>query len=99
LCEVSIISTCLTHALSHFGGGHSPHTTAGHHDLAIASFDLAIALDPAFAEAFFSRGLALEAIKQLEAALVDFDRALIFSPEHHEARMHQDSLLRILGRI
>ena len=67
--------------------------------MAVASFDLAIGLDPSFSQAFFSRGLALEALKQLEAALVDYDRALIFNPEHQEARMHQDSLLRTLGRI
>jgi hypothetical protein len=42
---------------------------------------------------------ALEGLKQLDAALVDYDRTLIFNPAHQEAKQHRENLLRALGRI
>jgi tetratricopeptide (TPR) repeat protein len=54
----------------------------------VASYDIAIEVEPKFAEAFFNRGLAHEALNQADQALVDYERALIFDPNHSESQRH-----------
>ena len=50
-------------------------------DEAVANFDIAVALDPDFTEAWISRGIALFALGQFGEAAASYDRALALAPD------------------
>jgi len=51
---------------------------------AISSFNIALEQDPRFAKAYLNRGLAWEALNELEMALLDADQCLLLEPESQE---------------
>ena len=50
-------------------------------DLAVADFDEAIRLDPAFANAYYNRAAAYRAKGELDRALADYDKAIQLDPD------------------
>ena len=59
----------------------------GRYEAAIESYDRAIALQPAFAEAHSNRGNALHELHRFEDALAGYDRALALRPDFAEAHL------------
>ena len=51
----------------------------------IADFDAAIAQKPDYTQAYYRRGVAKEALGQLEAALADYDEAIRLYPDNTDA--------------
>lgn len=62
---------------------------------ALKAFGQALALDPAKASNHYNRGAALLALGQREAALADFERAIVIDPKHGPT---QNALTRLRGR-
>ena len=65
---------------------------------AIASYDIAIALKPDFADAYYNRGTALRGLRQHEAAIESFERAIALNPHYVQAYNNRGNSLRDLGR-
>jgi predicted O-linked N-acetylglucosamine transferase (SPINDLY family) len=65
---------------------------------AVASYDVAIALAPKFADAHYNRGTALRGLRQNEAAIESFDRAIALNPNYVQAYNNRGNSLRDLGR-
>ena len=57
----------------------------GRHDEAIAQFDLAIAAEPRYASAHYSRASALQALGRSRDALQSFARVCAIDPGHYDA--------------
>jgi len=68
-----------------------PGDARGDIDRAIADFSEAIRLDPAFAGALISRGLALEHKGELEQARADYETVLALTPRGEPGRRIQDT--------
>jgi tetratricopeptide (TPR) repeat protein len=66
---------------------------------AVASFDRAIALEPACIEAHNNRGIALQVLKRPAEALASFERALALQPQSAELHNNRGNILRHLGRL
>lgn len=71
----------------------------GQHDKAIARCDQAIALNPAHARAFLTRGLAQRFMGRFEQAMESFERALQLNPALVEALNYLGQCLHALGRF
>ncbi len=56
------------------------HYNAKQYEKAIAAYDLAIQLDPAYVLAYYNRGLAYHAIGEYRKAISDYDRVLRLDP-------------------
>ena len=67
-------------------------------DKAIEDFDMAIALDPYFGDAFLNRGNAFEKIGKLDKAIEDFDKAIALSPSY-EAYFNRGITFEKMGLI
>ena len=65
---------------------------------ALASYDLAVALDPGYADAFCNRGTVLERMNRLDEALASYDRAAVLNPGDAFAYCNRGTLLLRLGR-
>ncbi|WP_404869629.1 tetratricopeptide repeat protein [Kitasatospora griseola] len=74
------------------------HHGEGRHDLALADFDQAVALDPDRPEALHSRGRALIAVQRYEEALIDLGRAVELDPDFSAAFATRGEALRLSGR-
>ncbi|MGX4737151.1 tetratricopeptide repeat protein [Kitasatospora griseola] len=74
------------------------HHGEGRHDLALADFDQAVALDPDRPEALHSRGRALIAVLRYEEALIDLGRAVELDPDFSAAFATRGEALRLSGR-
>jgi protein O-GlcNAc transferase len=68
-------------------------------DEALAAFDQAVALDPAYAQAHFNRGLVLAQQGRLEAALDAYREAVRLRPDYVEAATNAGIALQELGRL
>ncbi|MGL5168371.1 MAG: DUF1850 domain-containing protein [Afipia sp.] len=68
-------------------------------DRAIADYDAALKVDPAYAEALNSRGMAWRAKGDRRRALTDFDAALKLKPDYEAARANRKSLFSEIERI
>jgi tetratricopeptide (TPR) repeat protein len=53
---------------------------------ALRAFGKALALQPGVASHVYNRGVALQALGQMDAARADFERALVIDPSHKPAR-------------
>jgi len=67
-------------------------------DLALASYDRALALRPDFAVALYNRGVTLQGLDRCEEALASYDRALAAQPDHVEALNNRGVMLQRLKR-
>jgi tetratricopeptide (TPR) repeat protein len=67
-------------------------------DLALASYDRALAVRPNHADALSNRGNALKALKRFEEALASYDHALVARPDHADALNNRGLALHALGR-
>ncbi|CAN5364825.1 hypothetical protein BH10PSE10_BH10PSE10_05060 [soil metagenome] len=68
-------------------------------DRAIADFDAALKVDPAFADALNSRGAAWRAKGDRRRALADFDAAIRLKPDFETARANRKSLFSEIERL
>ncbi len=68
-------------------------------DRAIADYDAALKVDPAYAEALNSRGMAWRSKGDRRRALTDFDAALKLKPDYEAARANRKSLFSEIERI
>jgi len=71
----------------------------GELERAIADYDAALKVDPAYAEALNSRGMAWRAKGDRRRALADFDAALKLKPDFEAARANRKSLFSEIERI
>jgi tetratricopeptide (TPR) repeat protein len=58
------------------------------------SFDRAIEIKPAFAQAHNERGVALQQLKKPEMALISFEKAIALDPHLALAHLHRGRLLK-----
>lgn len=65
---------------------------------AVATFQEALALDPANAEAHLKKGIALERMNRLELSLSSYDEALRLNPKRSFAYVHKARVLAALHR-
>jgi tetratricopeptide (TPR) repeat protein len=68
-------------------------------DRAIADYDAALKVEPAYAEALNSRGIAWRAKGDRRRALLDFDAALKLKPDFDAARANRKSLFSEIERL
>ena len=68
------------------------------HDLALANYDAALALQPQHAEALSNRGNTLKALKRYDEALDSYDRALSLQPNYVAALINRGAALYDLKR-
>ena len=71
----------------------------GKYKEAIADYDLAIDLDPDYAEAYYRRGLAKQSLEQYEAAIIDYNDAIRINPDYAEAYCDQAEANSFLGHL
>jgi tetratricopeptide (TPR) repeat protein len=71
----------------------------GKRELALASFDCALAVRPNHAEALSNRGVTLRDLKRFDEALASYDRALTIWPDHAEALSNRGLILHDLKRF
>ena len=71
----------------------------GKNDLALASYDRALALRPDHADALSNRGNTLLALNRFDEALANYDRALAVRPNYAEALSNRGSALEKLNRF
>ena len=65
----------------------------------LASYDQAIALQPDYAEAHYNRGIALEQLWQLDAAVASYGQAIALKPDYAEAYWNRSLVLLLLGHF
>ena len=68
------------------------------HDLALANYDRALALQPQHAEALSNRGNTLKALERYDEALESYDRALSLQPNYAAALINRGAALYDLKR-
>jgi len=71
----------------------------GRHDEAIALFDRAIAILPAFADVHFNKANTLAAVGRGDEALAAYAQAIALKPAYAEARLNAGILLQKRGRM
>ncbi len=57
----------------------------GEYEKAIRECQQALEIDPAYAAAYYDRGLAYASLQQYEAAIADFDQVIALDPQHADA--------------
>ena len=70
----------------------------GKYDLALASYDRALALQADHSEALYNRGNTLKALSRFEDAIASYDRALAVKPDYADALNNRGVALLALGR-
>ena len=71
----------------------------GHFDAAVASYDMALAIQSDYAEAHYNRGNALVELQQHAQAVASYDEAIRLKPDHAEAHYNRGNALRALRDI
>ncbi len=66
---------------------------------ALKDFDAAISAQPAYAEAYNNRGVALKRLGRLEDALQSLNKALQLAPTYHTANLNRSNVLLELERF
>lgn len=95
--EVRLASAAVPAEAAHIDG--IAHYKADRFEQALACFDRALALAPAFASAYNSRGYVLQDLGRLEEALADFTRSVELSPEMAMFRLNLGMLQLKLGQF
>jgi tetratricopeptide (TPR) repeat protein len=72
---------------------------AGRSDEALANYDMATALDPTLADAWYNAGVLLAEANRLDEALVRFQRTVEADPEHIDALYNAGQVNYNLGRF
>ncbi len=67
-------------------------------DMALASYDRAIEIDPTNADAYCNRGIVLIDLRQWDTAFASLNRAIELNPNHAEAHCNHGQLLAIVMR-
>jgi len=70
----------------------------GEYETAISEFTRAFRRNPAYADAYFNRGLVYIAIGQLGPAISDFSQTIEINPEFTEAYVHRGQLYVMMGQ-
>lgn len=65
---------------AHYNLGYVHYTYLKVYSQAIKHYDDAIAADPNYAEAYYSRGLCYEAVGNIDAAIADYQKSLQLKP-------------------
>ena len=73
-------------------------SSLGRNELALASYDRALALQPDFIQAWNNRGAALKQLRRLDEALESYDRALELQPDTVEVLNNRAGVLREMRR-
>jgi tetratricopeptide (TPR) repeat protein len=68
-------------------------------DEAVAAYDAAAAIDPAYPEAFNNRGIALKSLARFDAALESYDVAIALRPGYASAHYNRGNALQELKRF
>ena len=71
----------------------------GEHDLAIASYQKAIAIKPDYADAHNNLGVTLQELGKLEEAVASYRKALALNPDYPEAHNNLGLALQDLGKL
>ncbi|MEH2054633.1 MAG: tetratricopeptide repeat protein [Nostoc sp.] len=71
--------------------------TANENEIAIASYDEAVKIQPDYHQAWYNRGIALGNLGRYEAAIASYEEALKIKSDFHEAWNNRGNLLRNLG--
>jgi predicted O-linked N-acetylglucosamine transferase (SPINDLY family) len=66
---------------------------------AVQSYEGAIEINPSFAEAYFSRGNALQMLKEYKAAVESYDCAVALTPDFTEAYVNRGNALQALFKL
>lgn len=69
----------------------------GECQMAIQNLDMAIKIDPEYAEAFNNRGFIKKKLGQYSESLLDFDRAIELRPDYPHALMNRGDAYKYLG--
>src|SRR5712675_1676982 len=69
------------------------------HQLAVDLIDQAIAINPNDAAFYSNRGIALQALKLLDAAVASYDQAIAVKPDYAEAHYNRGTALHELKRL
>lgn len=85
-------------ALTHYRRGNE-HRVLAQWDAALAEYDIAVSLDPGFANAFCNRGVALEQLGKLEDALASYDQTIKLDPLDALAFYNRGAVLVRLERL
>lgn len=96
-----VCAEILQRAPKHFGALHLLGAIAfqtGFAEKAVQLFSKAIAVNPEAAQAYYSRGIALQALKRFQEALVSYNKAIALKPDHAEAYSNRGIVLGALGR-
>ncbi len=70
---------------------------AGHYTQAIAAYDRALAMNPAFYQAWNNRGSTCFRAKRYDEAIADFDRAIELKPDYAQAWQNRELALLARG--
>ena len=68
-------------------------------DAAVASYEKVIAIKPDYAEAYRSRGVALQYLMQLDAAVASYNQAIALKPDFVEAYLNRGNALKELKQL
>ncbi len=74
-------------------------SSLGKNELALASYDKALALRPDFAEATYNRGNVLKKLKRLDEALASYERTIALQPGYAKAFSNRGNTLTELKRF
>jgi protein O-GlcNAc transferase len=91
----------LQRAPKNFGALHLLGAIAfqtGFPEKAVAFFSKAIAVNPHAPQAYYNRGIALQALNRFQEALVSYNKAIALKPDHAEAYSNRGIVLGALGR-
>ncbi|MGH6675734.1 MAG: tetratricopeptide repeat protein, partial [Xanthobacteraceae bacterium] len=97
-----ICAELLQRAPKHFGALHLPGAIAfqtGFPEKAVTFFSKAIAVNPDAPQAYYNRGIALQALERFQEALVSYNKAIGLKPNHAEAYSNRGIVLGALRRL
>ena len=75
------------------------HKAIGRLDVAVESFEKALAIKPDYTEVNYNLGLTLQELRQLDAAVKCYENALAVKPDYAEAHNNLGVTLKELGQL
>jgi protein O-GlcNAc transferase len=96
-----ICAEILQQAPKHFGALHLLGIIAHQnraYERATEFFSKAISANPELPQAYYNRGIALQALRRFSEALVGYNKAIALKPDHAEAYSNRGIVLGELGR-
>jgi protein O-GlcNAc transferase len=97
-----ICAEILQRAPDHFGALHLLGASAlqtGFHEKAVAFLSKAIAVNPDAPQAYYNRGIAQQALRRFNEALLSYNKAIALKPDHAEAYSNRGIVLGALKRL